>query len=82
MMKKILGLLVLTACSCGAIAHEMPSPEEMEAVHACISKAGIEMPTPGQGKPPKKLSDDQKQIVDNCFKENGVEPPPKPRMKE
>lgn len=80
-MKKIASLVVLTVCSFTAFAQERPSHEEMEAVHACITKAGIEMPAPGEGKPPK-LTDEQKKVVDNCFKENGVEPPPRPRMQQ
>jgi hypothetical protein len=82
-MKKVAGLVVLTLCSYTAFAQERPSPEKMDAVHTCITEAGVEMPAPekGQGKPPK-LTDEQKQVVDNCFKENGVEPPPMPRMQE
>ncbi len=78
-MKKVIGVAILTLCSYIAFAQERPSPEQMEAVDACMSAAGVEKPERGQGKPPK-LTDEQKKVVDNCFEENGVEPPPRPRM--
>ncbi|MFA6060795.1 MAG: hypothetical protein WC756_21540 [Taibaiella sp.] len=79
-MKKILGLMALTLCANATFADELPSKEEMDAVHACVTDAGIDMPKPGEGRPPKP-TDAQKEIIDNCFEENGIEPPRKHNMK-
>lgn len=45
-----------------------------------MAKAGIEMPEPGQGRPPE-LTAEQKATADKCFEENGIEPPKGPRMR-
>jgi hypothetical protein len=78
-MKKILSLMALTLCANVAFADELPSKKEMDAVHTCVTDAGIDMPKPGEGRPPK-LTDAQKEIVDDCFEKNGIEPPRKHKM--
>jgi hypothetical protein len=78
-MKKILSLMTLTLCANAAFADELSSKKEMDAIHACVSDAGIDMPKPCEGKPPK-LTDAQKQTIDNCFEKNGIEPPRKHSM--
>ncbi len=66
------------------------SAEKMEAIRTCAAAKGVELPAPPpkgekpsgpppeggkDGKGPPKLTDEQRAIVDACFKENGVEPP-------
>lgn len=70
---RTLTVVALAACSYGVFAQDMPTPEQRDAVHACMEKAGIPKPTPGQGKP--DLTPEQKQAAQKCFKDNGVQPP-------
>lgn len=69
---------VFAACSALAYTPEkpperMPPKEKMDAVHDCIIKSRLNPPQPGYK--PMRLSDDERKIADQCFKDNGVEPP-------
>jgi len=64
----------------------------MQAVHACATAKGVEMPPPpttGQKAPHKgdkrgphgpKLTEAERAIVDACFAEQGIEPPKGPPL--
>lgn len=60
---------------------DRPSREHMEAIRTCAEKAGIPQPKRGEGKGPgerPQLTEKQKQAMDQCFKDNGIEPPAGP----
>lgn len=59
---------------------ERPSKEHMEAVRACAEKAGISQPKRGEKGPGERpqLTAEQKQAMDQCFKESGIERPAGP----
>lgn len=59
---------------------ERPSKEQMDAVHACAKKAGITPPKRGEKGPGERpqLTEEQKQAMDQCFKDNGIERPAGP----
>lgn len=59
---------------------EQPSKEHMETVRACAEKSGITLPRPEERRPGERpqLTTEQKQAMDQCFKESGIEPPAGP----
>ena len=75
-------------------AETRPSAEQMEAVRACAAKQGVELPAPpphhgkegaekptkgeGDRKEPPRLTEQQKEVVDACFKASGLTPPKPP----
>lgn len=85
----LISLITLSLSSFMALAQNMPTQEQMNAVNKCIADAGIE--PPAHMSPPdaememsgeKKLrrvapNPEHKEIIDACFRENGVEPPQK-----
>jgi len=81
-MKKALLAASLSLCSIVAAAEETVSTEKMDAVHECMRNAGLELPgrEPGQ-KIKVHYDEEQREIADNCFRENGIEPPPHPRTR-
>lgn len=71
----------------GEPPHAAPaSPEVMEKVRACAAAHGVEMPAPhapgstagAPPSPPPQMTDEQRAVVDACFKEQGIAAPPAP----
>ncbi|MFS4458346.1 hypothetical protein [Bdellovibrio sp. HCB2-146] len=75
--KSLLVLItVLGVCVQGMAQEEgQKSREEIRAImEKCFESAGMEKPE--QGQRPIAPTDEQRQIVDACLKENNVQPPP------
>jgi hypothetical protein len=70
----ISALSALALCSFAAVAQDIPSQEQIEAISECMSKADISKPKLEGGKP-AEFNEEQKEAIDNCFKELGLEVP-------
>ena len=75
--KKSLMVLVTILGVCVQGLAQEESQKSREEIHAimekCFESAGMEKPA--QGQRPVAPTDEQRQIVDACLKENNVQPP-------
>jgi hypothetical protein len=60
-------------------AQNLSSAQQMADIRACAARQGVNLPpepgTQGDSANTAHLSDDQKKIVDGCFKASGLKPP-------
>lgn len=65
-----------TVISLSVLAQMPPHPpEEIQALHDCAAKGGVDLPPPGPDGPPR-LNELERKIVDACFESLGIKKPP------
>jgi len=67
----------VTTISLSALAQmpPPPPPQEIQALHDCAAKSGVDLPPPGPDGPPR-LNAAERKIVDACFESLGIQKPP------
>jgi hypothetical protein len=70
-----LGVATISLSALAQMPPPPPPPEEIQALHDCAAKSGVDLPPPGPDGPPR-LNEAERKLVDACFESLGIKKPP------